>query len=246
MHLPLPTSLLWLDAARAYHGGNLHKDLLSTDLWDHLWQATLSARPRDPGSWARDAEAQVCSTVSGLWLPEISVSPNSGNGIQLQAAHIYFGQMSLFLCCCRRVLTDRLATCPIARCHVRLQNAAWAGPPESRQAKGQRDKETALLGEAGNCEKTFHDVDRISLLPMSRGVELRLHWDEMFRLRGWKWGRKVKWGELSAARSKWGLPRQKTTSRPVIWRHRLSLTCSFNVPCLKMMSVRLTSFVFRF
>lgn len=169
---------------------------------------------RYPGSWDRDAEVQACSTVSGLWLSEINVSPDSGSGIQLQAVHIYFGQTSLFLYGCLRVLTDRLATCPTARCHVCLQNAVWAGPPESRQAKGQRDKEIALLGEAGNCDKTFGDVDRVSLPTVSRGAELRqrLHWDEMFRLRGWKWGRKGKGGELSADRSKWGLRRQKTTS----------------------------------
>lgn len=128
-------------------------------LGDHLWQTTPSSRPWDRGSWGRDAEAQACSTVLDVWLSEISVSPNSGSGIQLRAARIYFGKTSLFLCGCLRVLTDRLATCPTARCHVCLQNAVWAGPPGSRQAEGQRDKGTALLGEAGNCEGTFRDVE---------------------------------------------------------------------------------------
>lgn len=72
------------------------------------------------------------------------------------------------------------------------------------QMEGQRDEEAALLGEARTCEKTSCDVDRISLLPMSGRVGLRqqLHWDEMFRLRGWKWERKVGGSELSAPGSK--------------------------------------------
>lgn len=92
------------------------------------------------------------------------------------------GKCLYFYAACLQVLTDRLATCPTARCHVCLRSAIWAGRPGSRQAKGQKDKETALLGEAGNCEKTFRHVDRISLLPVSRGAELRqrLQWDEMF------------------------------------------------------------------
>ena len=122
--------------------------------------------------------------------------------------------LSLFLCGCLQVLTDRLATCPTARCHVCLQTAAWTGPSEPRQTKGQKDKEAALLGEAGNCEKTFHDVDRISLLPVSRraGLRQRLRWDEMFRLRGWKRGTKGGrqvvsiWIKMSFAKTKDNIP----------------------------------------
>lgn len=87
-------------------------------------------------SWIfdKDAEVWTCNTISGLWLSEKRlVLLNSGNGIQLQPAHIYFGQTSLFLCGCLQVLTDRLATCPTARCHVRLQTGVWTGPPEPRQ-----------------------------------------------------------------------------------------------------------------
>lgn len=47
----------------------------------------------------RDAEVWACNTISGRWLVEIKlVSPNSGNGIQLQPVHIYLGPMSLVLC----------------------------------------------------------------------------------------------------------------------------------------------------
>lgn len=147
-----------------------------------------------------------------LWLSERSVSPNSGSGIQLQAAHIYFGQMSLFLCgCFPWVLTGRLATCPTARCHVCLQNALWAGPPESRQAKGQRDKEAALLGEAVSCEETFGDGNGICALPASGAeAEAPLGWN--VPPEGMEVGEERQGGELSAARSKWGLRRQKTTS----------------------------------
>lgn len=133
------------------------------------------------------------------------------------------------------VLTDRLAACPTAE---------WClgRSPEPRQAEGQRDKEPAVLGKVGSCEETFRAGDGVCALPTPGG----LRWDEMFRQRGWN-GRGKGTGENCQQLDQNKVCQDKRQHpSPVIWRHRLSLTCSFSVPCLKMMSVRLTSFVFRF
>lgn len=124
-------------------------------------------------------------------------------------------------------MTDRLAACPTARCHVCLQTVVWTGPLEPRQTKGQKDKEAALLGEAGNCEKTLRDVDRISLLPVSwpRGLRQRLRWDEMFRLRGWKWRRKGGggvvsiWIKMSFAKTKGNIPSNNLKASAEFYLH---------------------------
>lgn len=106
--------------------------MLSTDLWDKLWQPMLRAGPSNPRVFDRDAEVRACNTISGSQ-KEGSAPLTLGTGFSSWLC-TSTSDKCLFLCGCLQVLTDRLATCPTARCHVRLQTAAWTGPPEPRQA----------------------------------------------------------------------------------------------------------------
>lgn len=104
-------------------------------------------------------------------------------------------------------------------------NGVWAKPLSlgrwwGGKGKGQKGKAAAPLGEAGSR---------------------RWGWRVPLLLEGMEVGSKG--GLLVCIRIK--MWRQKTRSCPIIWRHQLNLTCTFNVRCLKMMSMRLTAFVSR-
>lgn len=150
MHLPLPIILLWLDAARPYHGVNLHKD--------------NTCCPQVCGTTCDKLHQVLDPEILG-WGCWTSSLQRSFFGCQKLVSHLTLGAgFSSRLCTSPSdnfylwVLTDRLAACPTAEwCLGRT--------PEPRQAEGQRDKKPALLGKAGSCEETFCAGDGVCAMP---------------------------------------------------------------------------------